>query len=103
MSEPWNLSPMARSGAVTHVLWRKGQPQAPYQADFSVRTGHWGQDPWPARLSWRQQQKLSAVFGFPTYALRHARHRGQGSLPRNPDPLRRALTQLRLSLRRIRA
>ena len=40
MSEPWNLSPMARSRAVTHVLWRKGQPQTPYQADFSVRIAH---------------------------------------------------------------
>ena len=32
--------PMERSGAVTHVLWRKGQPQAPHQADFSVRLAH---------------------------------------------------------------
>ena len=79
---------------------RKGHPQTAYQADFSVRIAHRSPEgtatstilsgflcsngprqrfPWPARLSWRQQQKLSAVFGFPTYALRHARHRGQGS------------------------
>ena len=31
--------PMACSGAVTHAPWWKGQPQAPYQADFSVRMG----------------------------------------------------------------
>ena len=31
---------MARSGAVIHAPWRKGQPQAPYQADFSVRIAH---------------------------------------------------------------
>ena len=31
---------MARSRAVTHAPWRKGQPQAPYQADFSVRIAH---------------------------------------------------------------
>ena len=40
MSEPWNLSPMARSGAVTHAPWRKGHPQTPYQAVFSVRIAH---------------------------------------------------------------
>ena len=30
-------------------------------------------------MSWRQQQKLSAVFGIPSYTLRHSSHRGQGS------------------------
>ena len=77
---------------------RKGQPQTPYQADFSVRIAHRSPEgtatntissgflcsngprrrvPWPAWLSWRQQQKLSAVFGIPTYALRHVRRRDQ--------------------------
>ena len=31
---------MARSGAVTHAPWRKGHPQTPYQAVFSVRIAH---------------------------------------------------------------
>ena len=31
---------MVRSGAVTHAPWRKGQPQTPYQAGFSVRIAH---------------------------------------------------------------
>ena len=140
MRRPFTFSGIRTEGTATNIIsngilcsnspigTRKGQPQAPYQAEFSVRiahrspkgtatstisngilcsnspsepeetaintissgflcsnspskpgTGQGGHVPWPAWLSWRQQQKLSAVFGIPTYALRHARHRGQGS------------------------
>ena len=78
---------------------RKGHPQTSYQADFSVRIAHrnpkgTATNTIPNRFlcsnglsgtgsmvrlaELASTTKLSAVFGIPTYALRHARYRGTG-------------------------